>query len=442
MLTAYLFSAMALASSAGLATGPEGHCEQATAATCTAVCPETGEKVEVIRAVNPEHEVIVLDEFKKPLHQGQVSAGGKAKGQPATGNQRASIVVNEDGKVYKLVLEGNDVAAWIDGDEVPKNRIARDGEALILKGKDGNEVYRFRVAESPKGHLFGASTWRAGEDGQFEVMVAPKVMIGVNMSEPDAKLLEHLGFPQGTGIQIDKVIDGTPAQKAGIEAGDIIVTINGVEGATTEGLRKILADREPGDEIKFGVIRKGKRTDLTVKLAKYDSERLGVGAAPGVPAPQDNLFWWNPGEHDEHIAHIEHLNRMLAELRARGDGSVTLQREQLEKLRELADTMRHMQGHGQMRLRIAPEGGSGNFGVFRFPEDESRELYVAPVPPGGGGASGGMAPRLRAVPTPPSAPRAAARPNADAAALNERLDRLEAKLERLEKLLDRLANER
>jgi len=70
----------------------------------------------------------------------------------------------------------------------------------------------------------------------------------------------------GQGAVIQSVQDGTPADEAGVEAGDLVVAADGVaiDGAT--GLIATIRDLQPGDSTTITVIRDSERIDLTVTL--------------------------------------------------------------------------------------------------------------------------------------------------------------------------------
>ncbi|MEM0984170.1 MAG: PDZ domain-containing protein [Planctomycetota bacterium] len=116
---------------------------------------------------------------------------------------------------------------------------------------------------------------------------APRVVIGVTLGEADEKLLHHLG-QKGDMVLVESVIDGMPAKKAGIKKYDIIIEVEGDKVRKLGDLRKILSDRDPGDEVEVIVLRGGDKKKVKVELEPY-GER--VGSAPGggrvFVAPRD-----------------------------------------------------------------------------------------------------------------------------------------------------------
>ena len=77
------------------------------------------------------------------------------------------------------------------------------------------------------------------------------------------------GQRDGSGAEIDEVIDGTPAEDAGLEEGDVVVALEGQK--VTDGIALIVSIRshQPGETLTFTVVRDGDEKDIDVTL---DSE--------------------------------------------------------------------------------------------------------------------------------------------------------------------------
>jgi len=68
------------------------------------------------------------------------------------------------------------------------------------------------------------------------------------------------------GAYIAEVIDGLPAAQAGIQVGDIIVSINGADTTLEVDLRNRIYAHQPGDVVTLEVLRDGVVIELTVTL--------------------------------------------------------------------------------------------------------------------------------------------------------------------------------
>ncbi len=79
-------------------------------------------------------------------------------------------------------------------------------------------------------------------------------------------LLPSFGEGQGLGVRVGTVTPETAAAEAGIEPGDMIVRWDGVKVEDLESWSAMLAEHEPGDEVKVGIKRDGEELTLDVKL--------------------------------------------------------------------------------------------------------------------------------------------------------------------------------
>ncbi|MCK4461662.1 MAG: PDZ domain-containing protein, partial [candidate division Zixibacteria bacterium] len=70
------------------------------------------------------------------------------------------------------------------------------------------------------------------------------------------------------GVIVNEVVDDSPAEEAGLENDDIIVSIDGERITDYDDLVDMLAEHGEGDQITIGLIRDGKALDVQVKLAK------------------------------------------------------------------------------------------------------------------------------------------------------------------------------
>ncbi|MEO8442004.1 MAG: DegQ family serine endoprotease [Betaproteobacteria bacterium] len=119
--------------------------------------------------------------------------------------------------------------------------------------------------------------------------------LGVGIQDVNQALAESFGLKRTAGALVSAVEKDSPAAKAGIEPGDVIVRYNGADVNTSAQLPVLVANTKPGEVAKLDVVRKGdaKRIDVTVgefkadKVAAADEAvehgRLGVAVRPLSP---------------------------------------------------------------------------------------------------------------------------------------------------------------
>ncbi|TVM15890.1 peptidase [Oceanidesulfovibrio indonesiensis] len=104
--------------------------------------------------------------------------------------------------------------------------------------------------------------------------------IGVTIQDVDEDMATALDMDEARGALVADVMEGEPADKAGMKSGDVILAVNGEEVADASGLLKAIAGIKPGEQAELEVWRKGKRINLTATLGQRDAERLAEGMQP------------------------------------------------------------------------------------------------------------------------------------------------------------------
>jgi len=99
--------------------------------------------------------------------------------------------------------------------------------------------------------------------------------IGVSINELDNDTRKQLGIPEDVGVLVSKVEPGSPADKAGIKQGDIIVAVDGEKISNFNDLLSRIASKLPGEKAEIEVIRNGKRIKFVLEvIARPSSEEL------------------------------------------------------------------------------------------------------------------------------------------------------------------------
>ncbi len=104
--------------------------------------------------------------------------------------------------------------------------------------------------------------------------------IGVGIQDITRDLREHFELKNGEqGVLITHIVEGSPAEKAGLKAGDIITDVDNKPTKSSGHLRSAIGVKNIGDKVKVTVLRDGKSLDLSVK----------VGEAEGLSARNDEV---------------------------------------------------------------------------------------------------------------------------------------------------------
>jgi serine protease Do len=107
--------------------------------------------------------------------------------------------------------------------------------------------------------------------------------IGVQVQQIDYEKAKGLGLQDTRGALVAAIVDGSPAQKAGIEVGDVIRTFNGIAINDSSDLPPLVGAMSPGSHARLGVLRGDRNLDVDVVLSQLDE---GIAAGPpDRPAP-------------------------------------------------------------------------------------------------------------------------------------------------------------
>lgn len=90
-------------------------------------------------------------------------------------------------------------------------------------------------------------------------------MVPADLTDDERAELE---LEAGVGLSVAEVLDGSPAQKGGLQKGDVIVKLNGKALRGEEGLQKFMAAAKAGQQVEAVVLRKGKEKTLKITLGE------------------------------------------------------------------------------------------------------------------------------------------------------------------------------
>ena len=120
--------------------------------------------------------------------------------------------------------------------------------------------------------------------------------LGLTIQDVNQALAQSFGLPRPGGALVSSVEPGSPAEKAGLRAGDVILALNGKEISASSDLPPRVADLEPGAAARLAIwrdrgrreleVRVGEATDATLAEAGAREEargRLGLKVRPLTP---------------------------------------------------------------------------------------------------------------------------------------------------------------
>jgi serine protease Do len=112
--------------------------------------------------------------------------------------------------------------------------------------------------------------------------------LGVKIQTITEDIAETLGVKENSGALVSAVTPDSPAGKAGLEAGDVIMRFDGKDVTTMRGLPKIVAQTPIGKTVEVDVLRRGEKKSFKVAVGRLteDDEKPEAPALPKAPEPK------------------------------------------------------------------------------------------------------------------------------------------------------------
>ncbi|MEY4363790.1 MAG: hypothetical protein RLZZ24_1142 [Pseudomonadota bacterium] len=111
--------------------------------------------------------------------------------------------------------------------------------------------------------------------------------IGVQIDQVSKDVAESLGLTKTQGALIRGVEVGSPAEKAGLEAGDIILRLDGKSIDKSTDLPRLVGNTKPGTKITLSVWRHGSQREIAVTVGEFESEKPVKKAAAPSERPSE-----------------------------------------------------------------------------------------------------------------------------------------------------------
>ena len=101
--------------------------------------------------------------------------------------------------------------------------------------------------------------------------------LGVYLQEITEDLQEALDLPSLTGVLISDVVDGTPASKAGLKSGDVVMEFDGEKVVDLQSFRMKVAATDVGKKVNMKILRDGKVQTIKVTIDEYPEQLSEAG---------------------------------------------------------------------------------------------------------------------------------------------------------------------
>lgn len=232
--------------------------------------------------------------------------GGEGAGTPAmqmvrTEGRRVELQERADGTVVVVTnrCEPSVTESGAENARTPGRRVMIAVEPRSEAGVSGQSSApqaRYQTAPPATG---GTATVRPAAPMQQQqatwpsttVRADPKIMVGIRFEAVKDALASQLKLEAGKSILVTAVLPGLPADGAGVQLWDILLSCNEVSPLTDRAFEGVLAGSNPGDTLNLKVLRGGEKMDLSVKVERYDQvkfNRASLRMGPSAAAVTEN----------------------------------------------------------------------------------------------------------------------------------------------------------
>ena len=132
---------------------------------------------------------------------------------------------------------------------------------------------------------FGQDTKKPGDDAMpktFSFSFEGGSYLGVQTAEITKDNFSKYGLSGVRGVAVDRVSENSPAAAAGIQAGDVILRLDGEEVTGVRKLTRLVSEVDPDHQVKITISRNGREQEITATVAKRPASEF-----------QNGNFTWN-----------------------------------------------------------------------------------------------------------------------------------------------------
>lgn len=226
-------------------------------------------------------------------------ADGGEEGKKVETTHRV-VVAPVDGEVHVLA----------EGEELPPlDKDARVRVVVVGGDSDGEEgekqVHRFHWKTED-----GKVVELEGEPGEaFFVAGAERGFLGVQLTDLTPELRRHFGANDDQGVLVARVVEDSPASRAGLRVGDVLTHVDGEAVSSPFEVTTRIGAREDGEVVGLEVVRDGRVSNLSATLETRERPQVEVRQMlrhlPHVQG-QGFAFEFDPESFEAHVEGMRH----------------------------------------------------------------------------------------------------------------------------------------
>ena len=158
-------------------------------------------------------------------------------------------------------------------------------------------------------------------DKHFMMMgMSQGTWLGIYLQPLTEQLRDYFRVKDGKGVLISEVVEDSPADEAGLKAGDVIIAVGDEDIEGQDDVVEAIREREEGEEVEIVVVRKGRKKTLTAELTarERDMPKELFMMKPGMGKQHKMMMKMMPpfGKHHNNMkGDLEELRKEMEELK-------------------------------------------------------------------------------------------------------------------------------
>ncbi|MGB7188667.1 MAG: PDZ domain-containing protein [Acidobacteriaceae bacterium] len=207
-------------------------------------------------------------------------------GQPVAGEEQLRRMLRETpaGHTVTLLISRDGQRQTLSVQLADRAILEQDAwsQPMVIPAPEDDDTY---FLEGPSGHSVGS--------GFFGAFALGSPSVGVELDVLGSQLADYFGVKDGQGLLVKRVAENSPAARAGLLAGDVIIQANGQKMATLgEWMKMIHANR--GKQIPITLIRNRKQQTFTLQTTtgRHHSQLLVPHSFPSPDQGRSTGFAW------------------------------------------------------------------------------------------------------------------------------------------------------
>jgi C-terminal processing protease CtpA/Prc len=158
-------------------------------------------------------------------------------------------------------------------------------------------------------------------DKHFMMMgISQGTWLGIYLQPLTEQLRDYFRVKDGKGVLISEVVEDSPADEAGLKAGDVIIAVGDEDIEGQDDVVEAIREREEGEEVEIVVVRKGRKKTLTAELTarERDMPKELFMMKPGMEKQHKMMMKMMPpfGKHHNNMkGDLEELRKEMEELK-------------------------------------------------------------------------------------------------------------------------------